>query len=105
MFGLKSGWGDKMKTDRTAFIGLTSELEQSTCIRKDGSDCRQVVDIAIKLRNMLVNNDLKLTHSDKVRTLRMINLAKVRALMQETPNGVDIFHALDSISGDVVRLL
>lgn len=102
---LRNMLGDDLKTKKTVFLGLTTKLEDSAFICHEASKCSQVIEIAAKLRNMLVAGDLDLTHKEKVRVLKMMNVAKVRALMQGTPYGFDTFNALDSISGDVVQLL
>ncbi len=82
------------------FFSLTSEFEKSvtTEVKED------VVDMALKLRNMLRGN-IKLNRSDKIRILKVINRAKVRALLAGTDDGTRIFRDLDSVGSDILSLM
>ncbi len=95
---------------RKRFFGLTKELEDavdngSICIG-EGCGCDSAIDTAKKLRSLLLReHDMQLQRSDKVRLIKAINRAKVRALLAGTNDGRRTFSHLDSISGDVVQLL
>jgi hypothetical protein len=64
-----------------------------------------VVDKASRLRNQLRRHNCNLSHEDKVRVVKALNKAKVKALMGGTNESYSIFRSLDSISSDVVTLL
>ena len=85
---------------RKEFFSLTTEFERN--IEKGMHENN--VGLATKLRGLLKNN-VKLKRSDKVRLLKIINRAKVRALMTGTDDGDRIFRNLDSIGGDILRLM
>ncbi len=85
---------------RKEFFSLTTEFERNI---SEGVQ-EEVVDMAAKLRNMLLSN-IKLNRSDKIRILKIINRAKVRALMLATDDGNRIFRNLDSIGSDILRLM
>ncbi len=93
---------------RKRFFGLTKELEDavdsgSVCI---GEGCDSAIDTAKELRNLLLGeHGIRLQRSDKVRVLKVISRAKVRAMLAGTNDGRRTFSHLDSISGDVAQLL
>ncbi|MDO8554432.1 MAG: hypothetical protein Q7S22_06500 [Candidatus Micrarchaeota archaeon] len=95
---------------RKEFFGLTQELEDAVdsgniCIG-EGCRCDTVIDTARQLRNLLSSNEnMQLQRSDKVRLLKVISKAKVRAILAGTNDGRKTFDHLDLISGDVVQLL
>lgn len=68
-------------------------------------DCRNVVDRAVSLRNLLRSDHRTLTNDEKVRIVKALNKAKVRALMGGTSESYSVFSSLNSISSDVVQLL
>ena len=69
------------------------------------SNGSQVVDRADRLRNLLRGRSCNLSNDDKVRVIKALNKAKVRALMVGTSESYSLFNSLDSISTDVVSLL
>jgi hypothetical protein len=88
--------------------------EERPCMRRDVvtalesavSDMDdQVVDRAANLRNHLRRCNANLSNEEKVRIVRALNTAKVRALMDGTTESFSTFRLLDSISSDVVTLL
>ena len=83
---------------------LTCELETaSTLIRDDGSSTRHaaVVSAALKIRNLLSQDALPLTNTEKVEITKLMNRAKVRSFLAGTPEGYETFRVLDSVSEDV----
>jgi hypothetical protein len=72
---------------------------------ESASTGNDVVDTAARLRNLLRQRSCSLTNEDKVRVVRALNKAKVRALMGGTSESYSLFSSLDSISSDVVSLL
>jgi len=64
-----------------------------------------VVDTAGRLRMLLRQRSCSLSNEEKVRVVRALNKAKVRALMGGTSESYSLFSSLDSISSDVVSLL
>ena len=63
------------------------------------------IDTAARLRNLLRQRGCSLSSEEKVRVVRALNKAKVRALMGGTSESYSLFSSLDSISSDVVSLL
>lgn len=91
------------------FFGLTKEIEETIenggICPGEGCKCESVVDSAVRIRNMLLGEKLQLRRSDKIRLLKAINRAKVRALLSGTLEGKRTYNNLESISGEVVQLL
>jgi hypothetical protein len=81
---------------------LVNALEQSAF---NEDRCFDAVDNASRLRNLLRKESSSLTHDERVRIVKALNKAKVRALMQGTTEAYSAFKSLDSISNDVVHLL
>ena len=81
---------------------LVNALEQAAFNEKS---CYDAVDSAARLRNLLRKESSSLTHDERVRIVKALNKAKVRALMQGTTEAYSAFRSLDSISSDVVTLL
>ena len=100
MFGFKS---EDMRSKKR-FLGLTYALE--TAVRHgDPSGYDQVIDAAAELRNILRNEELGLTRTEKVRVVKSITRAKVKAFMGGTSDSYRTFKTLDTISNDLVQLL
>jgi hypothetical protein len=96
IFGLGEGNATEREND------LVSALEQSVFV---GDGCSNVVDSAARLRNLLRSQNMSLSHDEKIRIVKALNKAKVRALMHGTCECYGAFRSLDSISSDVVALL
>ena len=88
--------------------------EERPCMRSDVVSAlesavtkmdEKVVDRAATLRNHLRRCKAELSNDEKVRIVRALNKAKVRALMGGTTESFSKFKVLDSISSDVVTLL
>jgi hypothetical protein len=88
--------------------------EETPCMRRDVVSAlesavsemdEEVVDRAATLRNHLRRCNADLSNEEKVRIVRALNKAKVRALMGGTSESFSTFKVLDSISSDVVTLL
>jgi len=100
MFGFRSG---DMKSKKR-FLGLTSALE--TAVRYgDPSQYGRMINTAAELRNILRGEDLGLTRAEKVRVVKSITRAKVKAFMEGTSDSYRTFKTLDTISNDLVQLL
>ena len=95
-FGL--GEGNAAETENE----LVSALEKSA-FHEGG--CPGVVDSAARLRNLLRRENMSLSHQEKIRIVKALSKAKVRALMHGSCACYGAFRSLDSISSDVVQLL
>lgn len=100
-FGEESG--DEYK--RRVFSELTSEFEAQSI--SFGQPTTGIVDTAKRVRDMLLAGKLALKKDEKIKLVKLMNKAKVRALMSENGDGYgyEVFRSLDSISSDVTRLL
>jgi len=98
MFG-----GEGMKSKKK-LLAVTSALETAVAY-DDNSKYDLMVDAATQLRSMLAGDDVLLTGSDKVRILKSLTKAKVRAFMQGTTESYQTFRTLDTITTDIVKLL
>lgn len=94
-----------MDHKKKKFLGLATRLEDTLSASEAACMCDEVVDVALRLRNMLSDGGLSLTRREKVSVLKSITRAKVRAFMSGDDDASDTFRTLDSISSDVVRLL
>ena len=101
VFWLEEGKG---VTKREHFFSLTSHLEDRVLATTQhlGAD---IIDIASKLRNMLKENELALSRAEKIRLIKALNKAKVKAFLGGTGDYYRVFRSLDSISSDVLRLI
>jgi hypothetical protein len=103
MFGILKnlfGSGAEDATERES--ALVSALEAAAFSE---NRCSDVVDSAARLRDLLRRESMALPPSEKVRIVKALNKAKVRALMHGTCECYGAFRSLDSISSDVVQLL
>lgn len=98
MFG-----GEVMKSKKK-FMAVASALETAVAY-DDNSKYELMVDAASQLRTILAGDEVALTRADKVRVLKSLTKAKVRAFMKGSPESYRTFRTLDSISTDIVRLL
>lgn len=96
--------GEETEVDhRRVFCELTSELEMhATC---GGHPTTHVVDTAKRMRDVLADRKLALSSDEKIKLVKLMNKAKVKALLMHDNSGYEIFQSLDSISSDVTRLL
>ncbi len=102
MFGIKNlfGLGGEDATEsRSDLINALETAEFS------GTACSGIVDNAARLRNILRQQGMVLSRAEKVRIVKALNKAKVRALMHGGHECFGAFRSLDSISSDVVQLL
>jgi len=81
---------------------LTSELEIAY---EDPTRYGVVVDAASQLCDLLKDTELSLTMSEKMRVLKSVSKAKVKAFMAGPSDDYKAFKTLDAISGDLVQLL
>ena len=84
------------------FMGLASALEM---VYDDPSKYEVVIDAASQLRTMLKGEELSLSMSEKVRVIKSVTRAKVRAFMGGNQDSYKTFKTLDGISSDLVQLL
>ena len=96
----------------TRILGMNGQETQADCNAVEALELAlleheegKLVDTASKLRNQLRRNHCNLSHDEKVRIVKALNKAKVRALMGGTDESFSKFRSLDSISSDVVSLL
>ena len=89
--------------EKTEFLSVTSHLES---IINSDIPSSYTVDVARKIRNMLKRGDVELEKSDKIRLIKTMNKAKVRALLQSgAGDSYRIFRSLDSITNDLLTLI
>ena len=100
MFGLIMRFVGGKEGDESC-ADMVGALEQSVA-KNDNGD---MVDRAARLRNNLRRNCSGISHDDKIRIVKALNKAKVRALMGGTDESFSAFTCLNSISSDVVQLL
>ena len=98
------GDGDNQEYNKKAFLELASEFEVQSVSFKPNT-APNLVDAAKRLRDMLVMSRLMLRKEEKIRLVKMMNKAKVHALMRDSEEGYHLFRSLDSISSDVTQLL
>lgn len=84
------------------FLGLTSALEMAY---EDPLRYSVVVDAASQLCNMLEQDEVSLTTAEKVRVMKSLTKAKVRAFMGGASDNYQAFKTLDSISSNLVQIL
>ncbi|MDD5171607.1 MAG: hypothetical protein PHF60_01070 [Candidatus ainarchaeum sp.] len=84
------------------FMGLTSALEMAY---EDPTRYGVVVDAASQLCDMLRQDEVSLTTPEKLRVMKSVTKAKVRAFMGGASDNYKTFKTLDTISGDLVQLL
>jgi len=83
-------------------MGLTTALEMGYV---DPTRYDVVVDAATELCTLLRGQGMSLTMGEKVRVLKTVTRAKVRAFMVGSTDDYRTFRTLDSISSDLVQLL
>jgi len=92
------------RKSRKRFLALASELE-STLMFQDATGIQSMVDTALMLREILICEDLPLRREEKVRVLKTLTRARVRAYIGGSSDGYKAFKALDGISSDVMAAL
>ena len=95
--------GEGMKSKKK-FLAVASAFETAVAY-DDSSKYDLMIDAAAQLRTMLAGDDVDLTRADKVRVLKSLTKAKVRAFMKGTNESYRTFRTLDTISTDIVKLL
>ena len=83
-------------------MGLTTALEMGYV---DPLKYEIVVDAASQLCTLLRGQEVSLTMGEKVRVLKSVTRAKVRAFRGGPTDDYKTFRTLDSISNDLVQLL
>jgi hypothetical protein len=84
------------------FMGITSVLEMAY---EDPTRYGVVVDAASQLCSMLREDEVSLTTPEKLRVMKSVTTAKVKAFMGGASDNYKTFKTLDSISSDLVQLL
>ena len=96
------GIGEDGFSKKREYTCLTSEFERTVSTdfpsRKTAD---RTVETAKRIRNLLGNTELGLEREEKLKLLKMINRAKVRALLANEDYTFSLFSHLDSISADV----
>ncbi|MEK6978940.1 MAG: hypothetical protein AABW86_01855 [Candidatus Micrarchaeota archaeon] len=92
---------------RTEFLNLASELERYVDADFPSKTGGRVVDVAKRIRSVLRRGVVsELDTQERVRVLKMLNRAKVRALVStKDDSGYEIFRSLDSITSDVASII
>ena len=98
-FGFNEG-----ETSRKMLFALALQFEQFS-----GDEMHllksETVEMAKKLRDIVVAQCTRLQRSEMLRMYKAINRAKVRALSISGIEGYKVFRMLDSLSGDISRLM
>lgn len=97
---LKGFFGNEGQRD---LVELSDRLEEQANEPPHGGEFGNVVDTARDLRDALVCATEEIKRSEKIRLLKLLNKAKVRALLRGDTEGYRIFSALDSIGSDLLR--
>jgi hypothetical protein len=101
---IRSIMGVEEKNISCAYIDLAADFEKTIATdfpsRKTAA---RTIETAKRIRNLLAGSELQLEREEKLRLLKMLNKAKVRALLANQDYTFDIFTNLDSISADVAR--
>ena len=85
---------------RKSVLGAASALE----IAYD-SDCLAVVDAAARFCDILKDSEVTLTTAEKMRVLKSVAKAKVRAFMAGPDDKYKMCKTLDAIISDLIHLL
>jgi hypothetical protein len=91
----------QLKT-RKKVLGLTSAIEMANV---DPTRYEVVVDAASQICSLLRDEDISLTMGEKVRMVKSVAKAKVRAFMGGSTDDYRTYRALDVISTNLVQLL
>jgi hypothetical protein len=83
-------------------LGLTNALETAYI---DPSRYGIVIDAASQICSLLKDPEVSLSMPEKMRVVKSLAKAKVRAFMDGPTDDYKAFKALDAISGDLVQLL
>lgn len=101
---LKSFVGSGEEGTMREYATLASEFEKTVSIDfPHKNKVGKTIDTAKKIRNIISGNELTLAREDKLRLLKMLNKAKVRALLANEDYAFELFSNLDSISADVAK--
>lgn len=94
----------EMTCRRRKFLGLTAELDKPSL---SGGDCRcdSLVDVAVRIRNMIRTEKVYLTNDEKTEVMGRITRAKLAALMSGKARSMDTLGTLDAVSNDMKSLL
>jgi hypothetical protein len=98
MFGV----GESTSKNKKKVLGLTSALEMAY---NDPSRYDVVVDAASQLRTVLRDSEVSLTMGEKLRVIKSVTRAKVKAFMGGNTDDYRTFKTLEGISSDLVQLL
>ena len=92
---------------RRALSELSNELETTTVmVKEDGfRKHASIITLAVRIRELLSQNALPLSHREKVEITKVLNRAKVRTFLAGTDEGFKTFRVLDAVSEDVRRYL
>lgn len=98
------GFGEESLDTRGRFLNLTADFERTVSVGfPNKSSASKTVETAKKIREVLGSKDLALAREEKLKLLKMINKAKVRALMSSEEYAFELFSNLDSISTDISK--
>ncbi len=84
------------------FMGLTSAMEMAY---EDPTRYGVVADAASQLCDMLQQDEVSLTTAEKLRVMKSLTKAKVKAFMGGTSDNYRAFKTLDGISNNLIQLL
>lgn len=95
--------GSRLKSKKR-FLALTSALE-TVVAYDDCSKYELMIDAATQIKDLLLLDNAYLSRSDKIRIVKSVTRAKVKAFRGGTPDSYSTFKTLETISSDLVKLL
>lgn len=92
------------RKSRRKFLALASEME-SRLLYEDATGIQSMVDTALLLREFLMCEDLPLRPEEKVRVMKSLTRARVKAYMGGSVESYKAFRTLDGISDELIEVL
>ena len=102
MMFIRFGEEESQAKAKKKVMGLTNALEIAYL---DSSRMDSVVDAASELCGILKGSEVSLTMSEKIRVLKSVTRAKVKAFKKGASDNYRTYKTLDSISGDLLEFL
>lgn len=95
---------DEPTTRLKEYASLAAEFEKTVSTDfPSRNTASKTVEMAKQIRNILSGNEITLEREAKLKLLKMLNKAKVRALLANKDYTFELFSSLDSISADVAK--
>jgi hypothetical protein len=101
----KSTFGfNEAEASKGMFFALAMQFEQFSGDRAHILK-NETLEMAFRLRDIMTLHCMQLKRSDMLAMYKSINRAKVRALAVGNVDGYKVFRMLDSISGDISKMI